>query len=342
MKKQKENKSAAKRKAYIFGITAALAAAAGLGLVLLKSDRGQNVSTDVFYSMDTTVSIKLWGEKNDSYRTVVEKLDGLFDCYDENSEIYALNSNGKAVLSGETLELLRKAKELCEKYPECDITAGELIDLWDVNGDGRIPQGGEISQAMEQTGIKFLEINGDTAVLKSGKINLGCCAKGYACDVLKNKLKENGEECAVVSFGSSSLLYGKKPDGEKFSVEILNPLDKNTAVGKIKTDECFVSTSGGYERYFEADGKNYSHIFDLKTGRPVQTDLLSVTVFSQSGIETDFLSTCIYIKGTSGLDEFLKSNDFSVIAIDENKNIYISENLKDSFTLSHKDFKIVN
>lgn len=312
-------------------------------VIVYLAKRDEKTSRDIFYSMDTTVTIKLWGEKDASYKKLVEKLDGLWDCYDKDSEIYKLNKNGETKISAYTRDILTKAKKLCEKHPECDITAGGLIDLWDINGTPQVPDESEISAELERMGVNKLEISDKKAEISDARVNLGSCAKGYACDLLREMLVENGEKCAVVSFGSSSLLFGKKPDGENFTVAVNNPLDKEKSLGTLELGEAFVSTSGGYERYFEYNGEVYSHIFDLKTGYPAKTDLLSVTVIGKSGIETDFLSTCLYIKGTDGVREFCENKDnksFSVVAVSEDGKIYISEGLKGRFSLENKDFTI--
>lgn len=322
----------------VFAVIGVVAVVCVIVWVFTKNDK---TTRDIFYAMDTTVTVKLWGDKNSDYRELVKELDGLFDCYDSDSEIYKLNKNGSVKLSACTKELLLKSKELCEDYKECDITAGELIDLWDINGKGYVPTESEIEAVLSDIGIEKLSISDKKAYLSGGKINLGCVAKGYACDVLKEEFEKNNEKCGIVSFGSSSLMYGKKPDGEKFTVGVNNPLDKDSSLGTLELSQCFVSTSGGYERFFEKDGVTYSHIFDLNTGYPVKTDLLSVTVIGESGIVTDFLSTCIYINGTAGLEEFFNDEKIQIVAVDENKNIYISKELKDSFELSDKDFKVI-
>lgn len=336
MKAKKENL----KKLLVYIIIIALIVV--LGCVLRYSAKNRTAQK-VFYAMDTTVSIKLWGNAKEisDYCDAVEELDGLLDCYDEESEIFKLNRDGKADISKKTAEVLGIAKALSEKYPLCDITAGELIDLWDVNGEGYLPGEEEIEKVLGGIGIGGLSVSGQSAVLENGKINLGCMAKGYACDALKEKFEENGEECAVVSFGSSSLLFGKKPDGERFTLSVKDPFDSDGVIGTLETDECFVSTSGGYERFFEENGVRYSHIFDLNTGFPAETDLLSVTVIGKSGAETDFFSTYIYICGTKGLDEFLDSSEFKIIAVDENRNVYVSKELKKDFKLENSGFKLV-
>jgi len=148
------------------------------------------VFRDIFTSMDTTVTLRVWGDKNNDYKKLAEKLDGLFDCYDKKSEIHKLNSKGEAKLSKETADILKKSKELWEKYPECDITAGGLIDLWKVKDGGNIPTDEEIQAELLKIGGENLTVSKNKATLSQGKINLGSVAKGYACDVfIRNLIK---------------------------------------------------------------------------------------------------------------------------------------------------------
>jgi thiamine biosynthesis lipoprotein len=57
-------------------------------------------------------------------------------------------------------------------------------------------------------------------------------------------------------------------------------------------------TSGIYERGFDLDGVRYHHILDPHTGWPVQNELASVTIFSESSMWGDALSTGAFALGT--------------------------------------------
>ena len=66
-------------------------------------------------------------------------------------------------------------------------------------------------------------------------------------------------------------------------------------------------TSGIYERGFTLDGVRYHHLLSAETGWPVQNELASVTIFSESSMEGDALSTTAYVLGTEKGTELIES-----------------------------------
>lgn len=298
--------------------------------------------TKSFASMDTAVSVTLWGRQFDDgiYNNIkrdTENLNMLFDPYSENGELYRLNKNRRLVCSEHTKDIISKTLDLTNKYKNVDISAGRLISLWDFqSANPEVPKKGKIVEALKTIGSENININGNEISLDGNiNIDLSAVAKGYACDILEKELEKSEVECAVVSFGSSTLLYGEKPNGEEFSVAVRSPKSNSEKyVGKLKTKSCIISSSGGYERYFEVRGKIYSHILDLKTGYPAETDLTSVSVISQNGLLTDFLSTEIYIGGTEKIAEYLNQKEYSVIALSKDNKVYISDNIKNSFEIT--------
>ena len=74
------------------------------------------------------------------------------------------------------------------------------------------------------------------------------------------------------------------------------PLRGGEAVATLFVDGGGVATSGDYERYQEIGGRRYSHVFDPKTGRPVES-LPSVTVVAKTCLSAGVTSTIALLKG---------------------------------------------
>ena len=298
---------------------------------LMTQSEGQLENT-MFYSMDTYIEANGSNDARKTARDVFDKLDNIFDFHDEQSELSKLNKSGKAAVSDELLSAVNGVLTLNKKYGGgADITVGTLTKLWDINGDSpKVPDDSSIKSALKTVGYNNIKVNGSEITLSNGaQIDMGCAAKGAALDVIKAEYEKSGVERGIVSAGGSSiLLYGKG----KFNTGVQSPDDDSAIIGKLKTESGFISTSGGYHRYAEIEGKKYTHIIDTKTGRPTETDLTSVTVFCSSGLDSDFLSTLIFAGGTEKIKDYIKSEDIQVLAIDKDKKIYKSEGLEFELT----------
>lgn len=300
-----------KRKALqgLRGLLPAMALAAALSGCGSGTVQGQGFLFDTFYS----VSVSGPGSQGTMENIIgtLEELSGAFElCYGTN----AADLPDNPVYS----DCLDKTLALGERYgdginPYC----GALTGLWGISTDSpRIPSDEEIAQALEKI---FPDAEGM-------RYDFGAAAKGYACDRAYDILESTDADYAVVSLSSTTLLYGQKPEGEKFRVGISDPFAGEGYLGTVTTGAAFVSTSGGYERYFEVDGKKYSHIMDTRTGRPTETDLISVTVIvpagtPDGGLMSDYLATLICMDGTENLDKWLGSESIQVIAVDESGGV---------------------
>ena len=277
------------------------------------------------FVMDTAASVKGTASDVDLAVDTLTYLSGLFDRYDQKSDIYAINDRLGTAVSDYTAELIEQSVRLSGIYGKnVSIFAGDITDAWGINSDEpAVPSEETLSKALNSFRNASFSLDAMSFTDENGSIDVGSVAKGYALDKVAERLDG---ECCIVSMTSSVLLHGKKPGGEKFSVAIRDPNGEST-LGTLHTDECFLSTSGGSERFFEIDGKRYIHIFDLESGMPCETDLTSVTVICDSGILSDFLSTLIFIKGTEGLGEYMQDPRLGIIAVTDKNTVYISENV---------------
>lgn len=311
------------RKLCLTAVAASLIAVTGCGNA--DSADYSGFETDrTFFAMDTAVSFKGSADDAQKAEEIFLELDGLFDRYSETSDVYALNQRKNTDVSGYTREIINSVCALSEKYgSDVSIFSGSITDCWNINSENpTVPSDEAVAEALDSMRNTSFSIETMSFADENGSIDLGSVGKGYALDKIYGEL--GGESCYIVSANSSILLSGQKPDGREFTVSLRDPESGDGMLGTIKTGACFISTSGGYERFFEADGVRYSHIFDLSTGRPSETDLTSVTVICDSGIESDFLSTMIYTCGTQRLGEFLGNDSIKVIAVTTDREIYIS------------------
>jgi thiamine biosynthesis lipoprotein len=68
-------------------------------------------------------------------------------------------------------------------------------------------------------------------------------------------------------------------------------------LGIVAGPERAVVTSGDYEKFFEAEGQRYHHIFSPFNGYPARGGLLAVTIISKYSIDADALSTAVFVLG---------------------------------------------
>ncbi|MDE6764165.1 MAG: FAD:protein FMN transferase [Oscillospiraceae bacterium] len=256
----------------------------------------------------------------DEIETIFGDMSAAFDlCYDIAANELPENSLYE--------DCLNRTQELNRLYGNgINVFCGSLTELWGISTDSpRVPSDSEISGVLDSIPDVFSETVPDGV-----KLDFGAVSKGYACDRAFEFLKETDAEYAVISFSSSTLMYGAKPDGKPFRTGLTNPLTGEGYAGIIETESAFISTSGGYERYFVPEnggGKVYCHIMDITTGRPADTDLASATVIVPSdtpngGIMTDFLATMIFTEGSKSLDRWLACEEFQIVAITTDGRVF--------------------
>ncbi|MDK6877225.1 FAD:protein FMN transferase, partial [Escherichia coli] len=67
-----------------------------------------------------------------------------------------------------------------------------------------------------------------------------------------------------------------------------------------------ISTSGSYRNYYELDGKRLSHVIDPQTGRPIEHNLVSVTVIAPTALEADAWDTGLMVLGPDKAKEVVR------------------------------------
>ena len=322
-----------------------------LAVMLCGCQKSENkkISKQGFY-FDTIIQITLYGTDDEQY---------INDCFDiagryekmlsntiDDSDISRINkaAGEQAVcVSDETVSLIQKGIEYGRlSGGKFDITIGELSNLWnfpeiaensksdDNEADSSvIPSDEKIDEYLGHVDYNKIKIDGNNVMITDEKtqIDLGGIAKGYIADKMKEYLKSKKVTSGIINLGGNVLTIGSKSDGSDYIVGIQKPFDRSgTSIATIKIDDRSVVTSGIYERYYRVDGKIYHHILDTQTGYPVENDLYSVTIISDSSCDGDALSTTCFALGKDKAEEFIKSMDgVEAIFVDNKMNVTCSD-----------------
>lgn len=310
-----------------------------LGLTSCASE--SSPSSASFQAMDTLMSLKVYGSADtcEQLQNKITELDSSLDATDEKSEIFRLNTEKSVVVSKDTAALLTESLSLCDQLDGCfDLTVYPAVQAWGfTTGDYRVPTDSELKTLSDKIDYTAVTLSDDSRVSlpENVMLDLGAVAKGYAADVSRTILADSKAQAAVLNLGGTICLYGKKPDGSRFTVGIADPENPAGYFGYLSCDDTTVATSGGYERYFEHGGKRYIHILDPATAAPVDNGILSVTIVSDSGAFADAASTALFVMGLDKATQYCRSHPgFDCIILTDDKSLYLTEGVYDDFILS--------
>jgi len=163
---------------------------------------------------------------------------------------------------------------------------------------------------------------------KGMRIGFGGIGKGYAADKAKALLVRKGINSGIVNASGDLTVWGTQPNGKQWTIGIADPNAGREAFSSLELSNTSIATSGNYEKFAIVDGKKYSHTIDPKTGMPV-TGIKSVTIIAPMAELADALATPVMIMGIKvGLHLINQLKDIACIIVDDDDNIYTSENIK--------------
>ena len=264
-------------------------------------------------TMGTTYLVKIITPNNNYEIGSIEKsIDSLLiqlnkqmSTWDPESEISQFNSwNSKVpfAVSNDFLNVVKKSITISKNTGGLfDPTVFDLMSLW---GFGPNPRSGfpdmeDVNRVLEHTGIGQIEIT-DSVLVKSNKmckLDLNAIAKGYGVDKTFNLLNQKGFKNIFVEIGGEVKCSGKNIKNKNWSIGIEDPSDDGNYEKKISAiisvPNGAIATSGNYRNIVDLDGEILGHTINPQTGFPIQTDVLSVSVLSNSCMESDAWATAL-------------------------------------------------
>lgn len=315
-----------------------------------NKEAGKVCTQDVF-AMDTYMGVTAYGSNGEKAVNAavkeIKRLDSLWSVSSEQGEIYKVNQEGEGNLSEDTYDLVCEAKSIYQMTDGAfDMTVYPLMELWGfTSGNYKVPLENEIQTTLKKVDQSRVKLTKDRRIIleQGQQMDLGAIAKGFTSSRIMEIYKENGVTSGRVSLGGNVQVLGTKPDGTKWKIGIQDPESaEGDIIGVVSLADQAVITSGGYERYFEEDGKRYHHILDTTNGYPADSGLSSVSIISADGTLADGLSTALFVMGKEKAIEFWREHPdaFDTVLVETDGSIYVTEGLEDCFS-SERAFEIV-
>lgn len=268
----------------------------------------------------TSYTIKIIDEEREEVANAIKKeMDSLLNAIDQSMSTYLPNSDISRLNNGDTVQLDRMFREVyalsqkihVETGGTFDPTLGPLIKAWGFDyAEPEKMDTSLVKELLEHIGFQHFEIN-DTAGWKTdeaSRINFNAVAQGYSVDLMTQILDKRAIQNYYVELGGELKVKGKNKFGDWWIIGIDSPQGENlerVLNERISLKNAAMATSGNYRKYYEVDGKKYSHTINPVTGYPAENSLLSATVVVEDCGTADALATAFMVMGVETAKDFL-------------------------------------
>ena len=299
------------------------------------------------HAQGTTWSITYFHE--DSIVTTAEidsilvSIDSSLSIYKSYSLISKFNKSNRGVALDNHLRNVVKTSIRISRETKglSDITVAPLVDAWGfgVKESQNIPERKKIKQLLKCVGYDEILLTNDSLIKKKDcvMIDVNGIAQGYSVDVLANYIESKGVKDYIVELGGELRVQGKKHPGNnpfKIGVESHSGDDFSTPPMQkvIFMTSGAITTSGSYRKYHESKGKKYSHIIDPHTGKSVNNEMISVTVYAKDAMTADAYDNALMLMGVKRAMRFIEAKpDMAAFLIYKSANGSIADTASSRF-----------
>lgn len=303
-----------------------------------------------FMRCDTVVTVTLVIKDKTQLEPIWNKVDSLLVTWEKRfsqthpeSEVWRLNNSGtdtvsiSPVLSSMILNSQKYGDTLSAGF---DFTILPIKELWGLGEKSTAqynPSQMEIDSALQY--VNYRNVYHDPKNLKAAithpgtRVDVGGIAKSYVLVDLARLLDSLKFTDYLIVAGGDVVCKGHRHDGGAWQIAIQHPRNPEGYLGKLGMTRGSIVTSGDYERYWELNGKRVHHIFNSKTGYSCNANQ-SVTLYAETAIEADILSTGLYCLTADSLIAFVNQRPrLQALVVDSIGQIKISNGWKDKVTL---------
>lgn len=309
----------------IFKSIIAVAFAACVILFFMFFSKYEKYNGTIWNSFDTIISVVSYHKTEKAHKDFMEtlnseytRLNQLYDIYNSYPDINnakTINDNAGIAPVKVDEDLFNLIEFSIDWYYKTDgkvnIAMGSVLKIWhDVRSYAEtntpvLPDMADLEEANKHTDIESIVLDRENMTVyisdPEASIDLGAVAKGYATELIADKLSEKYHSFAI-SAGGNVKAVGSPADGRtRWGIGIQNPaVDENYNMVGGNLDLAYVAgdvsvvCSGGYQRFFVLDGERYHHLIDPETLFPNNT-YSGVTILCEDSGVADVLSTAVFM-----------------------------------------------
>ena len=249
-------------------------------------------------------------------RDLQQEVDSLLKAVDQSVSLWVDQSIITKVNAGDSsvvLDSIFLANFLLSKEVSVltngyfDFTIGPLAQAWGFHRKNKLDlRKDQVDSLRQLVNYRKVRLEGNRVVFEQPgmRFDFNAVAQGYTVDLIGDMFDKLNIEHYLIDVGGEIFARNQKPDGTKWRVGIEQPSkdanDERVIQVILELENKGLATSGSYRKYFEQEGKRFSHAISPKTGYPVDHNLLSVTVLAQNAAYADALATAFLVMG---LDE---------------------------------------
>jgi len=296
--------------------------------------------TETIMGTDVTITVVARSESEgaasiDAGVAEDRRFDGMMSLYKDDSELTRVNlAAGKhpVKVSPEMIAVTEAAARVSGfTNGAFDVTIGPLVVLWQMRlKEGKMPTDREIARIKPLVNYKNIIIDKrkSTLFLKNPNMimDLGGM-KGYIADRVKELIKKQGIDNAIIALAGDIWVLGRREDGTPWRIGVQHPREPEKTLTVLDLSDKYISTSGDYERYKIVEKKRYHHIIDPRTGKP-STSVISATLIGDQGALIDPLSKAPFILGPEEGLRIVKKAGAEAIIVDEQGKVYMTDGIK--------------
>jgi thiamine biosynthesis lipoprotein len=278
----------------------------------------------------------------------LQKVDDALSMFNNRSTIARINRGESPDLSDVPMftDVFKLAEETSrETGGAFDITVAPLVNEWGFGFKRGVPPTKQVIDSLRQLvnyqHVQLVEHNGALYIRKTNPhIMLDCSAiaKGYGSDVVARFFRKNDIQNFMIEIGGEIVTSGLNDKHAPWKIGITKPRNDSLNINQdiqtiLNVTDKAMATSGNYRNFYYKNGKKYAHTIDPKTGYPVQHNILSSTVLSNSCAKADAYATAFMVLGLDKakgiLDRHPDLMAYFIYADKNGKNqVWYSPNLK--------------